>query len=271
MNCMIRRMTSDDLRAALAFCRHTGWNQVEDDWSRLLRYEPHGCFVAEVDAIVAGTVTTTCYGTDLAWIGMMLVAPPFRRCGVATQLMQSALEYCRGRQVSCVKLDATPDGRFVYRKLGFRDEQTFMRFERTGTGSQHRSRLTCSDRLSDGHLEIDRKAFGADRSEWLAGLAGASRVVAIDGGFGMLRSGHLADYIGPLVAADDNSAEAIFDELLRQSESDRVFCDIFNQRMIDLAEQRGFAPARKLIRMQTGRSLSTAPPLQYAIADPGTG
>jgi len=112
-------MSEADLAAADELRRLAGWNQKPRDWQRLLAFEPRGCFVALRNGAVVGTVTTTVYGTALAWIGMMLVHPEHRRTGIATRLMNRALEYLNHRKVSGVKLDATPAGQPVYEKLGF--------------------------------------------------------------------------------------------------------------------------------------------------------
>ena len=100
----IRLMTEDDLRAADRLRDVAGWNQRLSDWSRLLRYQPDGCFVAVANEQVAGTVTTTCYRDtpgepSLAWIGMMLVHPGFRRQGIGTQLMNRALEFLEASHI----------------------------------------------------------------------------------------------------------------------------------------------------------------------------
>jgi hypothetical protein len=58
----IRLLTEGDVEAALTLQRPEGWNQTERDWSRLLQLEPAGCFAAEVNGRVIGTVTTTTYG-----------------------------------------------------------------------------------------------------------------------------------------------------------------------------------------------------------------
>ncbi|MCB1202766.1 MAG: GNAT family N-acetyltransferase, partial [Verrucomicrobiae bacterium] len=56
----------------------------------------------------AGTATTTSYASDLAWIGMVLVHPDFRRQGIGTALLERAIRHLREeRRVTCVRLDAT--------------------------------------------------------------------------------------------------------------------------------------------------------------------
>jgi GNAT superfamily N-acetyltransferase len=270
----IRPFFRDDIPAALELCRVAGWNQMDADWARFIEYEPDGCFVAEIDGQLVGTVTTTCYGTDLAWIGMMLVHEDFRRRGIASDLINKSLDYLRGRQVRCIKLDATPTGLEVYRRLGFQSEWTFHRWMRKAS-SDNRPSIGAgrSVSLSADHLALDRTAFGAERSRWLEQLAEDSIVCLRWEGFGMLRSGFLADYLGPIVAANRDVASEIVRELLDQS-STTIFWDVPhpNQAGAEIAESLGFQPVRDLTRMWTGAELlDPAVELQYALSDPGTG
>ena len=50
---------------------------------------------------------------------MVLVDPQQRRQGIATRLMNVALDYLKDK-VATVKLDATAEGKPVYEKFGFR-------------------------------------------------------------------------------------------------------------------------------------------------------
>ena len=118
-------------RADLAFADSVralaGWNQTMEDWERFLSAEPDGCFLAEWNGASAGTATTTVYERELAWIGMVLVHPEFRRRGIGRALLERCIEYLRSRGVRCIKLDATPLGEKVYAGLGFKDEWTRLR------------------------------------------------------------------------------------------------------------------------------------------------
>ncbi len=93
----IRQMTAGDLPVVDALRRAENWNQTAKDLERFLRYEPDGCFLACWDGVAVGTVTTTAYGTDLGWIGMMLVHADYRRRGIASALIQTSLEYLRAK------------------------------------------------------------------------------------------------------------------------------------------------------------------------------
>src|SRR5919205_549146 len=93
----IRPLVGADLPAAMRLKESAGWNQTEEDWLRLLRLEPRGCFAASSGGRLVGTATTTTYGRELAWVGMVLVDPEFRRRGIASLLMDAALSYLDGR------------------------------------------------------------------------------------------------------------------------------------------------------------------------------
>ncbi len=268
----IRPFREDDVDAALALCRDAGWNQLRSDWHRLVGYQGDGCFAAVIGDKLVGTVTTTSYGIELAWIGMMLVDPDYRRCGIATSLMKSSIDFLRSMGVQCIKLDATPVGQTVYRQLGFETESTLHRWQATIHPKQV-SRAGNSDQLTEHHYSIDRTAFGVDRRELLDAFAADSIVVTKSNGFGMLRRGHLAAYLGPVVASRPDDARAIIESLLGHV-SGNVFWDVFqqNHHATALASKLGFQQVRELTRMslqQPGKQPDVS--IQYGIADPAVG
>src|SRR5258705_13910769 len=92
MQSEVRLLSESDIPAALRLKELAQWNQTEDDWRRLLFLTPNGCFCATIDGKVVGTTTTTTYGLELAWIGMVLVDPRLRKLGMGTRLMRAALD-----------------------------------------------------------------------------------------------------------------------------------------------------------------------------------
>ena len=115
-------MTRADIPAGMRLKEIAGWNQTSEDWERFLEAEPEGCFVAEWNGQVAGTVATIIYEHRFAWIGMVLVDPEVRGKGIGTALLLKAIDYLDARRVPCMKLDATPQGKPIYARLGFRIE-----------------------------------------------------------------------------------------------------------------------------------------------------
>src|SRR5215469_6355292 len=122
MSLRIRLITSADVPAGMRLKDLAGWNQTEHDWLRFLQSSPKGCFVAEWNGQVAGTVTTIVYENRFAWIGMVLVDPELRGKGIGTALLKHAIHYLDASGVPCLKLDATPQGRPIYQRLGFQVE-----------------------------------------------------------------------------------------------------------------------------------------------------
>jgi GNAT superfamily N-acetyltransferase len=267
---IIRQMTEADVDFGLTLDELAGWNQLRADWVCLLRTQPDGCFVAEQQGRPVATITTTSYGTDLAWIGMMLVHPEFRRQGIATRLLQHAIQWLKNQEVRCIKLDATPAGAAVYANLGFQAEWNFHRWTKTG---KSQNEALPQERTHFSLPDFDEAAFGADRSVLLRLMAAGSVVEATDNGFGMLRSGRLADYLGPVTARTMEEAESLLARLLART-SRTVFWDIPgpNVAATRLAQTMGFVPVRDLTRMWLGdRMVPRTIEYQFALASPATG
>ena len=260
--------------------RLAGWNQTETDWRTLLQLEPNGCFAAVLDDQLLGTTTTTSYGSQLAWIGMVLVQPEKRRTGIATKLLQSALSYLE-HKVSIVKLDATADGKSVYERIGFEVESLIERWSRKGEPVNfERQPETIDSDTRREILRLDAQAFGADRSKLLSLLLTNTCVRPVVTrteagsvtGYALARPGSNAAYVGPVVLDQGSDASALLDQILEQLHSSPVYVDLnrnwgVGQRLLS---ERGFEKQRDLIRMRRGPAIPTSP-LVFAIAGPEVG
>lgn len=273
----IRLLFETDIPAAMRLKEAAGWNQTEEDWRRLLALEPNGCFAAVKDGRLVGTTTTTTYGKDLAWIGMVLVDPHERRQGIATRLMNVAIEYLKDK-VATVKLDATALGEPVYERLGFQVES---RLERWSGVSNTRNAETSNVLDHEGLLALDRIAFAADRSKLLEMLIDDACVPpvllrAADGtlsGYALARRGTNADYVGPVVARSPQHVESLLDRVLSELSGRRVYID-FNTECgasTSVLLDRGFIKERDLVRMSAGARAEKTSPFVIAIAGPEIG
>jgi len=282
----LRLLEPADLEFAHGLSRLAGWNQTRRDWERFMALEPAGCFLAGVEGEPAGTATTTCHGPDLAWIGMVLVDPRFRRRGIGTALLKRAIGHLRDeREVGCIRLDATPEGRPLYEGLGFRPEWDLRRWVRepvTGRAPERRETREGSHgefgpHLEAGNLSLDEAVFGADRSRLLQSLEeGSDDVLALpDGSFGMRREGERALYLGPITASSAGAGLQLAEALIGRAAGNRtLFWDLpdSNHAATDLAERCGFRPARILTRMWLGdRPVPGDPMRMFGIAEPGLG
>lgn len=289
----LRCLSTDDLPFADALRATAGWNQTPGDWRRFLALEPEGCFVAEWNGRPVGTATTLVHGPELAWIGMVLVLPDHRNRGIGGALLARAIEHLHRRGIACIRLDATPLGRPVYRRLGFRDEESLVRWEHPAwtpprptapspTPPGPTREIRHSDWAAGGPLQrLERRAFGVPRLRLLTALLESSTASALleDGhggivGYGYLRPGALADYLGPAVAVDALAAGALAETLLEHAVGHRVFWDIPAScvHATRWAAEHGFRRQRELTRM----SLGPTPPagvagLPMALSGPETG
>ena len=278
----LRRMTRADLPFADDLRARAGWNQLPADWERMLAYEPDGCFVAEWAGTPAGTATTTRYRGELAWIGMVLVHPAFRRRGLGRALLEACVEYLGS--VPCVKLDATPLGKPLYEQLGFVEELRLHRWEGKApapAGAKDSAVRAWEARWTPAVLELDRRAFGIERGAMLDALArDSSRALVCLGpdghvkGYGMLRPGSRAHYLGPVVAESADVGCQLVEQLLSSVAGQVLYWDILEENTVagTLAKRLGFASQRPLVRMLRGKNHCPGDPeLQFGIGDPSTG
>jgi ribosomal protein S18 acetylase RimI-like enzyme len=242
----VRRLCLSDLDGALRLTRAASWNQLAADWERLLFLEPEGCFVLECNGQVAASTTVLCYGKELAWVGMVLTAPEFRRRGFAEALIVHALEFAESRKIAELKLDATDSGIELYRKYGFVDECEIERW--------HRNPGPVEPTEVSGYSPdpaYDQINFGADRTHLLRELAKSGAASIFGEGYAMGRPGFSAAYFGPCVAKSGAVARRLLRWFLADHSEERVFWDLFpaNKEAVRIAEEFGFSPVRRLTRM----------------------
>ena len=268
-----------------------GWNQTAEDWRYILAHGDGIGLLAPDESLVASAMALP-YGR-FAWICLVLVAPDWRRQGLATRLTNDVLarQEAAGRVTG---LDATPDGREVYRRIGFRDVYRLGRYRAETVDSAVPEAPPVLPGILPDALSVrplaapdlarvaasDRRLFGADRMELLFHL----RRRRPDAAFGAWREGRLAGFVlardgreatqlGPLAAAEDAVAQSLAAAAL-DGVTGPVYIDVAEARtgFIGWLEAAGFALQRPYIRMVRGRDAGFDDPAWlYAIAGPELG
>lgn len=123
----IRQMTLDDYTAVYTLwhtCKGMGLNNLDDSQygiARFLRRNPDTCFVAEEHGQIVGAILT---GNDgrRGHIYHTAVHPQYRRQGIATQLVEAALQALQRAGINKASLVVFADneaGSRFWQKMGF--------------------------------------------------------------------------------------------------------------------------------------------------------
>lgn len=268
MQFQVRQLTLADLPAAMELKQEAGWNQTVADWQRFLMMEPNGCFAAEHNGSLAGTVTTCCFA-EVAWIGMMLVRECHRGLGLGKALFSAALDYLRERDVACVRLDATPLGRPLYERFEFRAQFDVSRMAGVpqilpvpSLSPELVAHQFTSANVSEV-AELDRTMSKTDRQK----LFDAYLRDGIKGELLFLRDeliasclyrvGHSAVQIGPCTSSRHHVGEMALQRALALWNGQPVFVDIPCEAgdALNIARASGLQEQRRLFRMYLGQEI----------------
>jgi GNAT superfamily N-acetyltransferase len=278
----LRPMTNHDIPFGLQLSNLAGWNQTEADWAMLLEQSTAGCFLACYNKVEAGTVTTITYQKHLSWVGMMLVAPEFRRLGIGTALLRAAIQAVEAMGVVC--LDATPAGKPLYDKLGFQDLYSLGRWLRRPATLEMQSIIPCRPLTLESLPAIqayDHRVFGADRTRILYALQRNTPSLAHFTeynheirGFCLGRIGQKYVQIGPVIAEGLEVARDLLLSALQTCAHQHVILDktLHHPGWAQLLHDLGFVEQRQFIRMHLGEFiLPEHHARQLAIAGPEIG
>jgi len=261
----LRRLSIEDISSALELSAEAGWNQTADDWRLLLELAPQSCLAIEVDGELATTTTLLCYGTRLAWVGMVLTKIKFRGQGLARRLLSETLKLASVMNIETLKLDATDQGKALYESMGFRSEQPVERWVRYGDGTSVGSHVQRGC-LSSELLAFDHEAFAADRSPLLKRLAEHAPDLTDRKAYLLARPGRRMAYLGPCVSDNAGMARSLIEQWV-QGTASSIAWDLLarNRDSQTIARDLGFAPERSLTRMVRGKELRGREESIYAL------
>ncbi len=170
-------LRAEDLGDADALVREVGWNQVDADWRIFLDLGNVYAIRNGAGRVIATAATLPFDG--FGWISMVLVAQAYSppRTG---EPADAPLHRRSDRGGRVPVLDATPDGRQVYRALGFEDTWGFHRLALSAPAQSPRpvpaapglAIAPIDDAVWPAICAYDAAAFGADRGALLARLRG---------------------------------------------------------------------------------------------------
>jgi ribosomal protein S18 acetylase RimI-like enzyme len=264
----IRALGKADLEFAHKLNIEERWNDTKEDLLRMYNYQPKGCFIAEVKKKPVGHVFTVSYG-KLGWLGLLIVEAEYRRKGIATQLMNKAIDYLSQRGTQTVKLEATTQISELYKKLGFVDEYGSLRLSKVvkKPAPQEKDGSTAITKENINKIAaFDKKYFGADRTKVLTSLftenprlCFTSYDKATIEGYLMCRKAENGYTLGPFVCNPENTqtAENLLQACMNSLENTTLYVGVpeTNKNAVDLFTGHGFTQYSRSIRMRLGPEL----------------
>ncbi|MFA6102982.1 MAG: GNAT family N-acetyltransferase [Victivallaceae bacterium] len=278
----IRNMIKKDIPVLLELIEMADWNQTATDWKTFLNFSEKGCFVMVHMGMPVASITTIGYENKVSWIGMLLVNNSFRKMGIASELMKHAMEFLQN--CDFIKLAATPEGKKVYDKLGFKDECMLTRMinnsVRIASANLDNTSPVTAEDLPE-IMEKDKYVFGADRTDvlkyYLSTFPDLCFKFSKDNkitGYSFGRRGKKFTQIGPLVADDCITATELLREILPILNGKTAVIDVIDTNLSfnDCLNNLGFTKQRPFIRMYKGEPRCFTRDEQYfAIAGPELG
>lgn len=161
---LIREMHQEELLFAAECTAAEGW--ISEDLFTLegfFLFDPHGCFIAELDGQPAGICIATSYGKS-GFIGELIVRSEARGKGVGAALLNHGVVRLQNLGVETVYLDGVVKAVGLYERNGFRKVCKSWRFlgQLPGKASPDVRRMRPDD-LAEV-FALDYHYFGADRS-----------------------------------------------------------------------------------------------------------
>jgi GNAT superfamily N-acetyltransferase len=256
----IRSMRPDEISLAVDWAAAEGWNPGLADDACFACVDPEGFFIAELDGKPIATVSCVNYDARFAFLGFYIVRADFRGKGIGLRIWNAAIAHAGARVIG---LDGVTAQQENYKKSGFQLAYANVRYGGTvaAPAAPRTDIMTLTDVPFAAVEADDATVFPAPRSAFLRAWIGARGHI----GCALMRNGRLAGWgvirpcrkghkIGPLVADDHASAEAVLSALLAGVGGGEIFLDVpsINRDAVALAQDLGLAPVFETARMYTG-------------------
>jgi GNAT superfamily N-acetyltransferase len=253
-------MRPEEIAIAIDWAAAEGWNPGLTDATCFATVDPQGFLIGELDGETAATVSCVHYSSSFAFLGFYIVRADLRGRGLGLQIWNAAIAHAGSRVIG---LDGVVAQQENYRKSGFALAYANIRYGGTVAPLPEASQagVALSEIPFVDVEAYDATVFPAPRSAFLHAWIGApghiGRAVVRDGrlaGWGVVRPCRTGRKIGPLVADDRATAEAVLSALLSAAGSGEIFLDVpgTNRDAIALAQGLGLVPVFETARMYTG-------------------
>lgn len=219
MSLTFSSVTSGDLESIAALVQVVSWPHRPADIEMMIQLGGGRLVRDASDGQVLGAGLFWTFGDALARIGLIIITPESQGRGIGRKLVTQLLEDAAPHPVVLLATDA---GQPLYESLGFTAFDTSCQYQ-----GNYDERPVIDPRIRPGVkadlagiTDLDAPAFGARREQALMTLATAGEVSVLSEngtltGYAMARSFGRGTVIGPIVAANEADAIALFRSLAR--------------------------------------------------------
>lgn len=241
---VVEAATHADVEAIALLRTQQGWQRASELLHAIQSWDGGRIFVVRQGSLdpdatdPLAPIATTCAiaAAPVGVVGNVIVRADYRRHGLGRKIMEATITWMRGRGVTEAYLDATTDGRPLYRRLGFTDVDLSwyaqaeigdlalepLRALADGEVATFRDRAELSRMMA-----LDHQAFGGERMGLLREIMSMPHhwLYAVDETDGepqgyalvrLLEPPYRGIRIGPWVAATPSVAAALLTAILRE-------------------------------------------------------
>lgn len=207
----VEALSAADLQQNLALSSSVGWPDTESEW--LVIYEAALVFGVKRDGqLIAQGALGVFEGA--ASIAKMVVAPSAQKQGLGGRVLDALLSEAERRSLHRIGLVATQAGRRLYESRGFTPEGDVAIMVGSPKLVGERSASAPVAAVAQ-LLELERHFTGNSRAAVLAGRwRGASASAICAAGFALATAQSNGHRVGPIFAADQETARALTTDLL---------------------------------------------------------
>jgi Acetyltransferase (GNAT) domain/Acetyltransferase (GNAT) family len=256
----IRTMRMNEISLAVNWAAAEGWNPGLADDACFATVDPQGFFIGELDGVPAATISCVNYDANFAFLGFYIVRENLRGCGYGLRIWNKAIAHAGSRVIGLDGVVAQQDN---YKKSGFHLAYANVRYGGiVEAPDAPQTGIVALGEIPFAMVEAyDATVFPAPRPAflraWISAPGHIGCALMRDGalaGWGVIRPCRKGSKIGPLVADDRATAEAVLSALLAGVGGGEIFLDVpaINRDAVALAEGFGLAPVFETARMYTG-------------------
>ncbi len=220
------------------------------------------CILAIDSKNIAGV--SACYiyrGT--AWLGQIIVREDYRKQGIGYIVTDEIIRYCKQRGSRSILLTATPLGKILYTKLGFREITQYIFYRRDSLMDKPECSLL--EKFFPGDFEavcnMDLKVTGEDRRDILKAIC-TEGIVYRDSG--ILKGFYFDHFRNGAVVASNNEAGLALLQYKHSTIKAVSVCPEENEEASSFFIRHGFTETARGLRMISGDDIVWKPDYIYS-------